>query len=286
MSIRSFLTSRRWSLRRAGVAFPIFITVAAGIVALFGAVPDLRVGFCLLALICALSLCAGLAARQTHISPGIIEEPRALVAKVCSAAELREANELAHYGRDSIPNTLAEAWREASPNSFVCLIDQHPHVVASFGILGLSASFLDQFLHGRLIESQLTAADLLPWSQTLSQEALYISGVVVRDAGSPRGWRWASIMMWSMLVYVRTFFDLTKPRRVYALAATPEGERILRKLNFEIYTPAEARLDHHNLYYLSVTPEAISRIDARLPDYSHLCSIDFSTVHEPAAGHT
>jgi hypothetical protein len=93
-------------------------------------------------------------------------------------------------------------------------------------------------------------------------------------------------MMWSMLVYVRRFFDLTKPRRVYALAATTEGERILRKLSFEIHTPAEARRDHHDLYYLSVTPEAISRIETLVPDYSHLCSIDFPTVHEPPPNQT
>ena len=281
MSIRSLLTNRRWSSRRAIGAFFVLAPTVAALLAIFSTAPDLRAGACLLALISALSIGAGLSPRQLHISPTIVEESRVLHAKICSPGELREANEIAaaHYGHDSIPNALAEDWRQASPNSFVCLLDQNSQVVASFGILGLSQRFLDFFIDGRLVEADLTPHDLLPWDETINQEAVYISGVVVRDAGSARGQDRARIMMWSMLMYFRALFDMTKLQRVYALAATPDGEHILPKLGFQIQTFADARRDHHNLYVLPVSNETISRIDNLLPDYSHLCRIDFPTVH-------
>jgi len=197
--------------------------------------------------------------------------------KVCTASELREANTLAtsFYGRDAIADELVEQWRLRNSNMYACVLNSENEVESSFSVMPLRDSFLDQFIAGKIVEAQITADDIIPVSESRRASRLYIGGVVVRDPKSTRGQMRTGAMLWAMLVYLRKVYGLRRERTLYALAATKEGERLLKHLHFSLVSAASHRTDHHGLYSLVLDRESAATMEHSIPDYHQMCSTEF-----------
>lgn len=267
----------RFDPKRAAAAFAVLVPVVAALLALTDTIPSPPFGGLIVALVIILSLVAG-STRSLLFIPPEVASPLRLRCTLCSAGNLREANELAaqYYGRDRIPNPLAESWRQKNPFAFACLLTDDGRLDASFGAMALSQSFMDQLIAGNVVESQLDPRDILTWEETRRADRIYISGVVVRDAGTDLGHERARILIWSMLRYFTEFFDRPFVKRLYALAATDDGERLLKGLGFELEVAAENRRDRHNLYSVDLGGTWIDDTEKRFPDYAHICSFDIS----------
>ena len=196
---------------------------------------------------------------------------------ICTANQLCEANILAtsFYGRDAISDDVVEQWRLTNPNMYACVLNPSGEVESSFSVMPLTDSFLDQFIAGKVIEAQIAADDIIPPSDSRRSSRLYIGGVVVKDPRSPRGQMRIGAMLWAMLVYLRKFYGLKRKRTLYALAATKEGERLLKHLNFSLVCSASQREDGHDLYSLSLDSESVGSMEHNIPDYHQICCIDF-----------
>lgn len=268
--------------KRAFAAFVITIGICegfAGLLTLLNVLPSRWLAEIALAMLVLAAVVTALAGfkQRTHLPVQSMEHLTKFRCAICTEACLREANEIASgsYGSDRIANELAEQWRSRSPRSFVCLLDEAGEVTASFGVMGLEKSFFDQFVAGNIFEHDLRAKDILNWSNTRKAKRIYISGVIVRDAGTPVGHERARMMLWVMFKYFSQEFDLNRLSEIYALAATPAGERMLNKhLGFQLVVPLERRKDKHNLYRLTVTPASIAHIENLLPEYNHLCTFE------------
>src|SRR5438034_158547 len=130
-----------------------------------------------------------------------------------------------------------------NPTGFVQIVNSAGELCASFGILGLTKGFTEQFMAGKVADTQLSSEDVLTPEKSRRAENLYISGVVVRDAEKPIGHKRASVMLWSMLHYMKQVYGKRKERRLYAVAVNQKSERMLRRFGFQLLATKDSRVD-------------------------------------------
>ena len=195
------------------------------------------------------------------------------IAEFCSQADLSEANGLTrpYYRHEYVTDQVAESWRRKNEKGFVAIRNKSGELCASFGILALERSFMDQFIKGRLRDNNLEPDDVMDLTESRRSERLYISGVVVRNADCVIGNKRACVMVWAMIAYIQSMYGSKKRRTVYALAVSKESENLLKGLGFTIASPASSREDRLNLYSLEITRANAERILSLVGDYSKMC---------------
>lgn len=211
-----------------------------------------------------------------YIAPCEIKpDDQAVLCCPCNSAISKEANDLAsrYYGNESIPFDRFEQWRLKNPNILVCLLDSKGDVVGYFDVLPLRSTFFDPFIVGKITERHLGHEDILPPGKAHRCNRLYLSGIAVRDPATFLGHRYASILVWGLFRYLEHFYPPVRTRNLFALAATREGEQLLRKFNFRIATPGTAREDGHNLYMFSLNSSSLSEILSSMPSWENLCRL-------------
>ncbi len=194
-----------------------------------------------------------------------------------SGKGLREACELTrpYYRHEYVPGEIAEQWRVKNPHAFVEITNAEGVLCASFGIIGLVDSFFDQFVAGRLTDMKATADDILDSSATNKAARLYISGVVVRDSETYCGHKRARVMLWCMVVYCRRILGKRGNIKLYALAVTPDSERLLKGVGFSLASAARDRADKCNLYSFVLDERSLVGLECRVGDLSKMCSVEF-----------
>ena len=199
-------------------------------------------------------------------------------ATYCTAAQLQQACEMTkpHYGNEYVPASVAEQWRIRDPRAFVAITNAENELCACFGMLALSSSFTDIFYKGQCMDTRLNAEDIMPSEKAKSSPKLYISGVVVREAGTHKGRKRARVMLWALLDYYRRRFGFRKDRRLFGLAVTPESETLLKTCGFQLVSEGSGRLDKCNLYELQMSKSAWEKISAKVWDLSSICRADWT----------
>ena len=218
--------------------------------------------------------------RSQHLPDIIIDDESTdgrYQAAFCDAASLREANRLTkpYFRHEYVPDRVAESWRQKNPKGFVVIRNQQGELSASFGVLALEPSFMNQFIKGRVRDNDLEPADILDANESKRSRTLYISGVVVRDPDSTIGHRRAYVMVWAMLNYIKKLYGVKKRRTVYALAVSKTSRNLLQRSGFSVATGATARTDQLDLYALELNDSALKTIAERVGDHSPSCSVAF-----------
>ena len=219
--------------------------------------------------------------RATLLPDTLIDElsaEPAYQAAYCTTEQLREACGLTkpHYGNEYVPADIAEQWRLKNPQGFVSITNPAGELCACFGLLALSPSFTDIFYQGQCTDTTLRAADILNPDEAKRSERLYLSGVVVRDAGTHMSHKRAWVMLWAIMKFYRDCFGLRRERTIFGLAVTPESERLLKTLEFELASEQAGRLDRRNLYQLKMTKPAWEKVAKRVGDLSGMCTVNWS----------
>jgi hypothetical protein len=198
----------------------------------------------------------------------------------CNSKLSLSANQIAtkHYGSEGIPFERYEQWRLKNKQILVCLLDDSREVVGYFDILPLRSSFVDAFLSGRVVESQIGPDDILAPQHGTRCQRLYLGGIAVYDPRSHKGKRHADMLVWGLLKYIRYYYSLNRDRKLYAVASSAAGERLLKNFGFTVSCPSSARLDSHNMYALTLTDEILSEALRSRPDFSTLCAVEWETA--------
>lgn len=194
----------------------------------------------------------------------------------CNQQSLREADEMTkpYFGRGFIPFDQIEQWRLINEKGFIQINNTKGILCACFVILGLEHSFLDQFIAGRVTEHDIDSSVILPFDIMKKEERIYISGVVVREPGSYMGRKRASIMLWTMLQYIKRAFGLRKSRTFFALGLTKESEKLLKTMGFQVCCDKTSRKDNSNLYRIDLDKKTWTKLHAKIGDYSKMVSFD------------
>lgn len=195
---------------------------------------------------------------------------------------LSEACELSrpYYGSEYVNATVVEQWRLKNSTAFVQIVNAENQLCACFGIVGLADSAFEEFIRGRIMDTEFDSRDILNTETTRTADRLYISGVVVREPEIMRGQRRALVMFWCMLSYYKREFGVRKQRAIYALAVSDAGENILKVTGFQIASRAQERRDKKNLYKLVMTRHKWNDLAGKFGDWRN----SFGRCYQPTDG--
>jgi len=151
-------------------------------------------------------------------------------------------------------------------------------VLGYFDILPLKASFFDAFIAGKVEEKQISHENILASKSARRCRRLYLAGIAAKD--TEIFWRrHVSILVWGILKFVDHFYLRDRPIELYALAATPPGEHILQKFNFELASRASERKDGYNLYRLVVSKDGLEKVIRSTRNWDGSCELGWSPKH-------
>lgn len=218
--------------------------------------------------------------RASLISPLFVNEMSSEGQYSCSistAERLREACEMSRlsYRHFYVQPDVVEQWRMKNHKAFVQIVNSEGELCASFGILVLKDSFMDQFIDGKVSDSQLKENDICNFSESTKSKRIYISGVVVRDHLKHLGRKRAWVMTWTMLMYFRKMYGVKSGRSLYAIAITKESEILMKNLKFELICPASNRKDGCNMYRYHLTKKSWEELRGLVGDCHSLCRLAF-----------
>lgn len=208
------------------------------------------------------------------------------ICKFCSVEKFREACEMTkpYYRDEYVPADIAEQWRMKNKGAFVQITNSNGELCSSFGILALSKSFMDQYIKGNVADTQLREDDILNMEDSKKCDRLYISGVIVRDPSKHVGHKRTCVMLWAMMVYVKSIYGLKRKREIFAVAVTEESERLMKKLGFQVICESAQRKDKRNMYRIDLTKNTWNKLMNKVGDYSRMCTCEFNpknTVEAP-----
>ena len=202
-----------------------------------------------------------------------IEKGEKYTAQYCTQAQLQEACDMTreHYGQEYVAGDIAEQWRLANPEGFVSITSAAGDLCACFGVLGLDAGFQGEFYRGRVRDTELRGTDILSFKDTKKCPKLYLSGIIVREPRTFTSGTRFRVMLWVLLQYYRKCFGFHRSRTLYALAANPESERLIRALGFGLVCIGDQRNDKCSLYELEVDRSVWGRVSQTAFDFSGVC---------------
>jgi hypothetical protein len=166
------------------------------------------------------------------------------------------------YGRDCPTLTEVERWWGRNPWVFAVLRSEWGDYLGYFDILPLTEEGAGLVESGEIEERDIRPDHILSPAEMKDAKTLYLSGLGVRDAGTEVGKARAAKIVRALVSYIEQYYG-HDCRRVLALAATPDGERLLKGIGARISCAAEARRDRRNLYEIYVTGELLSQVKAR-----------------------
>jgi hypothetical protein len=175
------------------------------------------------------------------------------------------------YGHEYVEPEKAVLWLRKNPKAFIEMVNEDDELCACFGVLALSDSFMEQFIKGRVSDTQLEADDICGDLESKKCTRLYISGVIVREHTSYRGHKRASVMIWAMLTYAKKLYGLRRRRELFAVAVTKESERLMKRLGFQMACEKNSRTDECNLYSYMLTKDSWDHMIGQVGDWSKLC---------------
>ena len=171
------------------------------------------------------------------IGPASLDEIPAIV----------ELDRAAFGKEDLVPEHVFAAWQEHDPEAFTCARQASVPLAGYYATLWMKPSALDRFLQGSVREKDLSPADLCTDAEKSAVRAAYVFSIVVNT----RATSVTPLLLGHLIGRIRSWAMHRGLERLYAIAATPEGRRLIeRRLRFECIDDGAHRSDHHPLYEL------------------------------------
>ena len=196
----------------------------------------------------------------------------------CSSGVAQQASRLAQECYEThftISATTFDAIRLKNPEVLAALVKEEGSLLGYFDVIPLKDAFAQLFIEGRVTEDQLRHDDVCAVSERAHCKYLFISGLAVWSPESFSGRRNASMLVWALLRYLEHYYGSMQPL-VFAVAATNEGDDLLRRFRLKLTTDAASRPDHYRLYSVRLSDYEITRRLACLPDWRGLCALPWN----------
>lgn len=200
----------------------------------------------------------------------------------CDLRLADQAKRLAQYWypTETIPPERFEQLRVKNPNILVCLVGERGDLLGYFDVIPIKDSFAQEFLRGRITESQITHEDIFAPHELHQCRYVFLSGLAVWDPESYIDRRNANILVWGLVKYLDHFYG-DSDRLAFASAATEEGEELLQKFDFYLGSEAHTRVDKRRMYEIRLSQNLIRDRLAQLPDFRLLCAVEWAPTRIP-----
>lgn len=191
---------------------------------------------------------------------------------------VEKANEMTRpfYGDEAIPVEVYRAWWSKNPQIFTALTDCESNVLGYFDVFPVSDFFLEEFTEGRIRETDLRPEHILSPAEAVVSSQLYLGGLAVDSPNTFWGSRNAVLLLWGLIHYLKSFYPGNRPRILYALGSTEEGDELLKRFNFSVLAKSDERPDAHNFYALPFTQSLLNNYLSVIQDWSSICDIQWN----------
>lgn len=205
---------------------------------------------------------------RTHLPVDIFEENGAdegVVLEVPGSHDMLVAanTHVKHvYGHDALSLAEVERWWGRNPWEFAVLRSASGEYLGYFDVLPLTEEGVKLVESGSFEERDIGANHVLPPTKMRGAKKLYLAGIAVRDQGTEAGKDRAATAIWGLAAYVRHYYG-EKTRRVLAVAATEDGERLLKGIGARLVQSRHSRKDKHDLYEFTTERDLIASVRQR-----------------------
>jgi len=161
------------------------------------------------------------------------------IEKAC-AADIQWAAAFAkevYEGDDVISAKVMLAWHGANPNGF-SLIKSDGEAIGNIDVLPVKPDRLSLFENGHCLERDIAAADIYSPSESSQIRDLYVESLVCNNSIA------VAVVLSQFDSLVKRICNPKQVRRILAIAASPDGQNLLRKLGFEVAGVAQG----HSLF--------------------------------------
>lgn len=220
--------------------------------------------------------------RPTHLRTEFVEPvsfsatPAYSIEYVDDRVTLCRIQDLASESYGDVPTMPQDRYEQflMVNSKILCgLFDSSHDVHGYFDVFPLRPVFGGAMMEGLASEHDLRREHLVPEDEVESVEFLYLGGIAVREPTTGLGGRRASFLVWGLMKYLEAHYGFQRGRKLLASAATPEGEQLLERFQFQLVRPAKLTRDGVPLYALALNSGAIQIALANLPDWSHCCRL-------------
>lgn len=168
--------------------------------------------------------------------------------------------EAAAYAKsDAIPERTLREWFAVNPSGFSIVRDPHGNAIGHLDILPLRPATLDAFRKGDIVERDIGGDALYSPTERGSITDLYVESIVLKPQRAVTKGSALLFVLGALGSIVERVADPKTVERLYAIAATSAGEKLIRKLGFEPESVAERRRDSHPLFVVRA-PDLAARV--------------------------
>lgn len=152
------------------------------------------------------------------------------------------------YGPDAVPLDLMQLWYQKNRSGFFVIRSREGERVGHINLLPVRADAFQPLLEGKITEMELSPDALYAPTDKASIQDLYVESIIVcrPEAQSRMPVIYALLAEFNSLI--ANICDPSQVRQLYAIAATPAGERFMRQLGFEQIKAGSERLDRHPFF--------------------------------------
>lgn len=152
-----------------------------------------------------------------------------------------------YSGIDVIPERVLEEWFEANPSGFYIVRNLTGEPVGHIDLLPVRPQVLKKFLNGQIIEKELCGRDLYSPAERNTIEDIYVESLALL---LPLRKRAAALKVLSGCLghLIENVADRNAVKNLYAIAASVQGETIMKKLGFNNISSGTERKDGHKLF--------------------------------------
>lgn len=151
------------------------------------------------------------------------------------------------YGEDAVPVHTIRRWHKHNPTGFFIVKTPEAKKVGHLDILPLRPEVLQLLLEGKIQERDLSEAALYAPSEREMIKDLYVESIIVLTDHPSRSAA-IHVVLSEFDSLVSHICEPAKVESVYAIAATPEGDKFMRQLGFEQVRAGSERLDEHPFF--------------------------------------
>lgn len=192
--------------------------------------------------------------RASRALPNVEQLDDLSVGYVTTQATLEEIDWIArleekvYTNADAVPKSVLTEWYEANPNGFSVIRMCSGQKIGHIDLLPIKPNTLQRFIAGQIVERDIRGDSLYGPDDRGLITNLYVESIILLP---PRGFTNAPAILCvlsSFAKLVERVCDTDRLVNIYAIAASKSGERLMKRLGFDSISPAEARLDRHELY--------------------------------------
>lgn len=149
---------------------------------------------------------------------------------------------------DAVPRNVLKEWYNSNPTGFSVIRMKNGQKIGHIDLLPVRPATFSAFVEGQIIEKDIRGDSLYsPADRDLIRD-LYVESVIVLP---PKGYSNAPAVLCILREFgglVQRVCDPQKVERVYAIAASNSGKRLLQRLGFDLIARGDKRADGHDLF--------------------------------------